>query len=222
MVATIDGLQVSGVLERPAVWEVPAGTRLAGARLRPGAAALLGVPADELPPHWLPLSELGRTDPGHDLVEVLARRALLAREDPRTAEAVDLFGRTNGSLAVSVVARRVGVSERTLGRMFRSAVGMPPRTYGRVVRFQAALWMMRGSADLSSVAVQAGYADQAHLTREVAALAGLPPGRLRLVAERQPVPAITERSGTAGNTNTNFAPRSESTSSRLPPLSSAS
>jgi len=52
------------------------------------------------------------------------------------------------------------------------------RTLGRVLRMQRALELARGGVAFAEVAVRAGYADQAHLSREVRALAGVPLGRL--------------------------------------------
>jgi AraC-like DNA-binding protein len=48
-----------------------------------------------------------------------------------------------------------------------------------VSRFRIALALVRAGAPLAAAAAEAGYADQAHMTREMAALAGRPPGALR-------------------------------------------
>jgi transcriptional regulator GlxA family with amidase domain len=73
------------------------------------------------------------------------------------------------------------VSERQLRRRFADAVGYAPKTLQRVLRFQRFLVLARAagaSADLARLAFAAGYADQAHLTRECRRLAGLPPAAL--------------------------------------------
>jgi methylphosphotriester-DNA--protein-cysteine methyltransferase len=57
--------------------------------------------------------------------------------------------------------------------------GLGPKTYQRVVRLRK---FLADDAPLSEAATNAGYADQAHLTREVTRLCGLPPAALR--AER--------------------------------------
>ncbi len=70
----------------------------------------------------------------------------------------------------------MGLSERQLRRRFHAAAGYGPKTLQRVLRFRRFLAGPRG--DLARAALEAGYADQPHLTREVARLAGTSPSRL--------------------------------------------
>ena len=74
----------------------------------------------------------------------------------------------------------LGVSERQLRRRFADAVGYGPKTLARVLRFQRFLALARSGDELARLALTAGYADQAHLTRETRRLAGRTP--LELVA----------------------------------------
>ena len=84
-----------------------------------------------------------------------------------------------GEVAVAAVARRLGVSERTLHRDVVAATGLPPSVLARVRRFRDAVMMLRaGHSSLATVAAVCGYADQSHLTREVRRFAGLPPAAL--------------------------------------------
>ena len=61
-----------------------------------------------------------------------------------------------------------------------AAVGYGPKTLERVLRFRRFLDLAarEPAAGLAGLAAAAGYADQAHLTRECGRLAGAPPGRL--------------------------------------------
>lgn len=85
----------------------------------------------------------------------------------------------------------LGISERQLRRRFHAAVGYGPKILARVLRFQRLLVLAsrRGAArgELARLALDAGYADQAHMTAEVTRLAGDPPARL--LAARPPVTA---------------------------------
>ena len=76
------------------------------------------------------------------------------------------------------------MSERHLRRLVADHTGLEPRTLPRVARFQRFLALSDRAAEpsLAALAVRAGYADQAHLTREVRALSGLTPAAL--LAER--------------------------------------
>jgi AraC-like DNA-binding protein len=78
---------------------------------------------------------------------------------------------------VAAAGRASGRSHRSFVELFRRAVGLTPKRYCRVRRFQRALALPRGS--LGALALAAGYSDQAHFTREFRALAGLTPGEYR-------------------------------------------
>ncbi|MFD3682356.1 helix-turn-helix domain-containing protein, partial [Streptomyces sp. NPDC058613] len=73
---------------------------------------------------------------------------------------------------VAAVAAAVGLGERRLHRRSLDAFGYGPRTLGRVLRMRRALALARSGMRYAEVAHAAGYADQAHLAREVRALAG--------------------------------------------------
>lgn len=82
---------------------------------------------------------------------------------------------------VSKVAWDLGISERQLHRRCVAAVGYGPVLLRRVLRFRRVVSQIdAGGAldDLAGLAAAAGYADQAHLTRESRELAGLPPAAL--------------------------------------------
>jgi methylphosphotriester-DNA--protein-cysteine methyltransferase len=81
---------------------------------------------------------------------------------------------------VELLADELGFSERQLRRRFHAAVGYGPKTLQRVLRFRRFLAQADAGDDLARAALDAGYADQAHLTRDCARLSGLTPGRLAL------------------------------------------
>ncbi len=76
------------------------------------------------------------------------------------------------------VADAVGLSARRLQDLFREDVGMAPKTFARVMRFGAALRLVRqhGRGQWAQVAALCHYADQAHLANEFRVLAGMSPG----------------------------------------------
>jgi len=119
--------------------------------------------------------------------ELLARAA--RGEPPRLArEAARRIEASGGRLAIAALARALGVGERRLERVFRADCGLSPKRFARIARMQHALaGLRRGRA--AAVAADSGYADQAHLTRELSALAGAPP---RVVSAE-----IAEREGRA-------------------------
>jgi AraC-like DNA-binding protein len=166
-----------------------------GARFHPGAApALLRLPAAELLDEHVPLAAIdprlavrldARLEGTRDEAEALAvlsdelmrRLDPVAPPDPALREAVGLLG--GGPISVADVAARVFLSERQLQRRFVEGVGYGPKTLQRILRFQRAVARLQSpDGGLAGVAASAGYADQAHLSRESRRLAGLSPRQL--------------------------------------------
>jgi AraC-like DNA-binding protein len=169
---------------------LPGGT-IAGVRFFPGTApGLLGVPARELLDRRAELADLwpahrmraaaatvaAAGDPADGLAE-LARRCVAgtAPADPLLPAIVH---RLRAGTPVGCVADALGLNARRLHRISLAAFGYGPKTLSRVLRLQHALTLSRAGIPLSRIAIQAGYADQAHLTREVRTLTGRPPARL--------------------------------------------
>lgn len=166
-----------------------------------GVRALLGVPAGELAGRAVELDAL-LGDEARRLVERLAdaptwaarfaelEAALLARAAqapppwPDVAYAERRLRETAGRLPVEALARELGCSRRHLARRFARDVGLTPKTFARVQRFRRAAALLREPAgpSLAAIAHACGYVDQAHLTREARALAGVTPSALRAAA----------------------------------------
>lgn len=149
----------------------------------------------------VPLHELsGRIEPLDSLSHVLAARLSDAAGETRTAgdraalvyralracvrmdaraprsleRAVSLALATQGRATVDAMARAAGTSTRHLERQFLDDVGLPPKIFGRVVRFQHALRDLQHGMPAAQVAVARGFADQSHLAREFKRMAGVP------------------------------------------------
>jgi AraC-like DNA-binding protein len=75
---------------------------------------------------------------------------------------------------VGAIADRCGLSPRHLQRRSATAFGYAPKTLQRILRLQRAVTLARAGRPFACVSAEAGYADQAHLAREVRALAGVP------------------------------------------------
>ncbi|MCI3271547.1 helix-turn-helix transcriptional regulator [Streptomyces cylindrosporus] len=162
-----------------------------GVRFRPGTApALLGVPACELRDRRVELADLwpasdvrrltarvnAAGDPERSLEELaLSRAADTAPPDPLLRHLVPAL---DSGRPVAAVADELGLGARQLHRRCLAAFGYGPKTLARVLRLQRALALARGGVSYAETAVLAGFADQAHLARDVKELAGLPLGRL--------------------------------------------
>ena len=91
-----------------------------------------------------------------------------------TAEAAALIDAPVGALS-----RRAGVSRSHFSRLFRKLCGLSPRDYRRQARVRAARALIEAGAGLSAAAAEAGFADQAHMTRQIRSILGVTPKALR-------------------------------------------
>jgi AraC-like DNA-binding protein len=193
---TGQSLGVAGPDTEPIFESFAAGTVIVGVRFLPGAAPpWLGVPASEIVNSRVPLQEFWGADARrladrlHEirdprraadlmlsaLVSRLPRSALF---DPVARAVVNAFVRDeHGRIRLSELSGALDLSERTLRRRCESAFGYGPKTLARILRFQQFLGLLRRSAapGLAELAAASGFADQAHLTREVRRLGGLTP-----------------------------------------------
>jgi AraC-like DNA-binding protein len=166
------------------------GTTITGLRFHPGTApTLLGVPARVLRGQRVPLRELnpaladratrlvtdGASPDDALLGTVVAARESVAGTPPFGGAGAHLVTRLLAAGAsVASTAEALGWTTRSLHRHANDAFGYGPATLRRVLRFHSALALARGDVPAAEAAARAGYADQAHLAREVRALAGVP------------------------------------------------
>jgi AraC-like DNA-binding protein len=163
----------------------------AGVRFFPGTApAVLGVPAHEVRDRRVELADLwsasqvrrlcGRIEAADDPMTALEDVALERAADAVPPDALlrRVVTALDAGRPVAATADELGLGARQLHRRSLTAFGYGPKTLARILRLQRALALARGGVGLADTAVRAGYADQAHLARDVRELAGLPLGEL--------------------------------------------
>jgi len=166
-----------------------------GVHFRPGGAVpFLGVPASELADTHLDLEALwgpaalelrerlcGAVTPAarFSLMEaaLIARLRCPPEYHPAVPAALAALEPAEQVVSVGDVARRVGLSQRRLIQVFSSAVGMTPKRYHRIRRFQRARKQVGypPSPDWADVALECGYFDQSHLIHDFQEFAGFSP-----------------------------------------------
>ena len=177
---------------------LPAGTIVIGLRFQPASVGRwLGSPASGLVNARVPLEEFwgaearrlaanvseGRSPDAvaQRLEAALVERAAQVRAPDRAAVAIFRAVGADPSCQTEVtrhVCEMLAMSERTLRRRSLEAFGYGPKTLHRILRFQGFLRMARATdspTSLAQLAMDAGYADQAHLSREARELAGMTP-----------------------------------------------
>ncbi len=191
---------IAGSATLPVIHTLEAGMTFVGVRFRPGTAhRLLGIDARRLLNQLVPLRDVW---PHHRCLvweEPLSQPTLPAKlravdavirlrlantdidEDPFIARAAAWIA-SHPSRPVAELGHRFGLSSRQIHRRFVEAVGYGPKTLQRIMRLQRLLWLAERHREprpnLARLSLEAGYADQPHMTREVTALTGLPPGQL--------------------------------------------
>lgn len=194
----VRGPLVGGARDRFYLRDVSRPAPSVGVMLRPGAArALLGVPAGSLTGRHTVLRELWGTRadelverlvhaPSDEarlelLEEELLERLAVRRVDRRVRFAAEELARGE---RVADVAAALGKSPRRFGAFFEAEVGLAPKRYAQVLRVQSTLALAARApqAPWPEIAQTQGYADQAHLTRELRAVAGVTPGQFRALA----------------------------------------
>lgn len=189
------GATISGARDSWFVIDVASHAASMGMVFRPGGAVpLLGMSAHEFAGRHVPLEaalgstaggfrerlrEAGTADARFALAERwLTPRAERARRTPAIALGIDRIGRTGGSCRVAELADSAGWSERHFSSVFTREVGLGPKRFARVRRFQSALSMVErgGPARWADIALASGYFDQAHLVREFRLMSGCTPG----------------------------------------------
>ncbi|MHA6630603.1 DUF6597 domain-containing transcriptional factor [Pseudonocardia sichuanensis] len=195
--------QLVGPLTGPQIEAIPPHTTIVGVRFRPGAAPHLPTVLDDLVDQRLGLAELWGS-PVDRLAEAMALagspeqalgllQAHLLREfrsvvrvDPLVGEAVNALMPWH-PVDIAGLACHLALSASQLRRRCLHAVGVGPKALQRTLRFQGFLALAqagaaasgrRGADGVAGLAVDVGYADQAHLGRECLRLTGLTPRRL--------------------------------------------
>jgi len=188
-----DAPRLLGTLTAARYRDLPAGGTVVGVRLRPGVlGGLVGMPADELADEEVAGADLWR---GLDRLTDLLGDApspwtaldrlqgfvagAFGGPDPVVDEAVRHLMPWRGGTAV--LPDLLPVSERQLRRRCRAGVGVGPKELQRILRFRGFTARIQAAVDqgapgnLAGWAAEAGYHDQAHLTRECHRLAGVTP-----------------------------------------------
>ena len=161
-----------------------------------GARLFLGRPLSDLTNRAVALEDLFGRDASR-LIDALyeapswdARFAILDRElgariaGARTPPAAVLCAwhrlvASGGRVSIGAIVSETGCSPRHLIAQCRQEIGLTPKTLARVLRFGRAVRIIKaGGTELSDIANDCGYYDQAHFSRDFRAFAGVTPTEL--------------------------------------------
>ncbi len=188
-------LILAGQLDQPVHIQPTGRVAVLGARFHPGGAwPLLRVPMEDLTNRILALEEvsskLARDVESNgngaqmENARVRALEALLlqrfksaVKSDRPVEAAVQMILAGHGCVSVTSVARQVGLSLRQLERRFAQTVGLDPKLFSEIIRFQCVFTAVEhGPAGRwVDVAIECGYYDQSHFNKDFKRFSGRPP-----------------------------------------------
>lgn len=189
------GTVLSGVGSRYALIDSAEQECVAGVAFRPGGTpAFFPIPAHEIRDSHLPLELVwGRTRTAElrerlleassppaklDILERAMARALRAPGlHPAMSFALDTFAHRPDAASIGAVADQTGLSAKRFIDRFKTTVGLAPKHYCRILRFQRALARAEQGrrTDWTRIAVECGYFDQSHFIHDFRSFAGITP-----------------------------------------------
>lgn len=189
------GAVVSGAHGRGFAPDTADETLIIGVHFKPGGAfPFLGLPAGDLADTHVDLETLwgppaGRLRERLCEARTSAERFQLLREEMlgrlcrgveqhhAVSAALEMFGENQAGTTVREAARHLGLSQRRFIQVFKAEVGLTPKLFSRIQRFQQTRSFIRQtpSPDWAALALDLGYFDQSHFIREFQEFSGLSP-----------------------------------------------
>jgi AraC-like DNA-binding protein len=181
-----------GQIRRPLLVQSAGRVATVGLRFRPsGARPFFRLDLDEVAGRVVPLgdvcgpaaavleeqlAETRRPDAWAATVQAWLLARACGPDDAVVSVVVREILARGGAVRVADLCRAAGLSQRQMSRRFRSAVGLGPKAVARIVRVQAVLRAVaRRPPSWIQVALDHGYADQAHLIRDFVEITGKTP-----------------------------------------------
>ena len=180
------GAVVSGASRRGFAPDTAEEAFILGVHFKPGGAfPFLGLPAGDLADSHVGLEELWGHAAGRlrericeartakdrfELLEAALMERLCGEVEQHYAvsAALELFGKERGGPRVSEAAKDLGLSQRRFIDVFKAEVGITPKLFSRIQRFQHARSIIQRNPfpDWAAIELDLGYFDQSHLIRE--------------------------------------------------------
>ena len=130
-----------------------------------------------------------------DAINIIQQNLIKKLKNNKTADgtsnkiighAVTCILKNTPTADLHTIAQECGISIRTLQRKFRESVGVSPKHFARIMRFQQSLfYLQKGSESITTISYNLGFFDQAHFIHEFKTFSGLTPSGFQV--DRHPV-----------------------------------
>jgi AraC-like DNA-binding protein len=160
----------------------------AGVRFRPGGAfAFFDLPMHALTDARIELADVWQDAPDveasvNEFSSVRQQVRLLDQTrplDPQIQHAISSLKSSSGMIPIDALSSDLGMSRQHLNRKFQAHIGLNSKTFARIVRMHHLLTRARNlePVDWCTLALDAGYYDQAHMIDDFHDLCGISPAR---------------------------------------------
>jgi AraC-like DNA-binding protein len=166
------GAVISGAFSRCFGIDTREHASIVGVHFKPGGAyPFLGLPLHELADSHVDLETLWGLE-----ARGLRDRLTPVRHHPAVSEALAQLSQR--AVPVGDLARQSGLSHRRFIELFRAEVGMAPKRFSRLRRFErAAVYARSNTPDWARLALDCGYFDQSHMIADFLAFSGFTPAQ---------------------------------------------
>jgi AraC-like DNA-binding protein len=190
-----EAASIAGIMTKPIFAELRGRINYLAIRFLPGGFLhFFDNPAHHFTDRIIPLEMI--SDKGeHDLTEGLIQEGPIGskiellesyfgsllmrndRNDPVVRSALYNILKHKGNIEISQLSRNTNTCQRQLCRKFRKWIGISPKSFCRIIRFQSILRKLppRSRCNLLHVALDGGYYDQSHFIHEFSSYYGLNP-----------------------------------------------
>lgn len=97
--------------------------------------------------------------------------------DELIVSATGLIKQHAGNIKITVLTKKLNISQAQLEKRFRRIVGASPKKYASIVRFRHVMSLAETATSMTSLGLEAGYFDQAHFIKDFKSLTGATPNR---------------------------------------------
>ena len=185
---------IVGTMTKPIFAELKNCVNFIAVRFKPGGYLhFFNIPAHELTDKIVPFEMLS-TKNSYSLIERVVLEKHIGRKlelfqnylenlliindknDSTIKHALYNILEKKGNISISELSKNVNISQRQLCRKFENWIGINPKCFCRIIRFQTIIHLLKNSKfDLLSTALDGGYYDQSHFIHEFSSLYGLTP-----------------------------------------------
>lgn len=193
---TFDDFILTGVHTKPVFLDSSTRISTIGIALKEGAIpTLFNIPATEFHNQVIPLKDLpfsniskiremlhkhSKPENKLRLLEAYLKARLFSgsfAQNPVADFAVKQIRDHKGNISISDILNKTGYSHRWFTKLFRENVGISPKLFARLIRFQYAINLLQANKTphLAGIAFQGGYYDQSHLNHDFKEFSGISP-----------------------------------------------